>query len=210
MKLDAGDKQSLTAQVYKQLRNDILEGRYETGAFLVETKLADELGVSRTPIREALKQLELEDLVVAIPNKGVTVQGISEQDINDIFTIRHLLEGQAAYWAAERVNDEQMNKLTETLALMDMYTERNDATNLARLDSQFHDTIFSASNSRMLKHILTSLHQNTQRVRRFSLSVPERSHKSTEEHKAIFKAIEAHDPVRAKKLMESHIMNVKK
>lgn len=210
MKLDTGDKQSLTAQVYKQIRDDILEGHYETGAFLVETKLAEELGVSRTPIREALKQLELEDLVVSIPNKGVTVQGISEHDITDMFTIRHLLEGQAAYWAAERINAEQMNKLTETVALMDMYTERNDAANLARLDTQFHDTIFSASNSRMLKHILTSLHQNTQRARRSSLSVPERSHKSTEEHRAILKAIEAHDAQQAKTLMEAHIMNVKK
>lgn len=210
MKLEAGDKQSLTAQVCKRLRDDILEGRYEIGSFLVETKLAEELGVSRTPIREALKQLELEDLVISIPNRGVTVQGISEHDISDIFTIRHLLEGQAAYWAAERINEEQMNQLTETIALMDMYTARGDAANLARLDSQFHDIIFSASNSRILKHILTSLHQNVQRARRSSLSVPDRTHKSTEEHRAIFQAIESHDAEKAKSLMESHIMNVKK
>lgn len=210
MKFDVGDKQSLTAQVYKQLRNDILEGRYETGTFLVETKLAEELGVSRTPIREALKQLELEDLVISIPNRGVTVQGISKPDIDDIFTIRHLLEGQAAYWAAQRINQEQMDQLTETIALMDMYTAKNDAGNLARLDSQFHDTIFAASNCRTLKHILTSLHQNVQRARRSSLSIPERTHKSTEEHHAIFEAIQAHDAQRAKELMEAHIMNVKK
>lgn len=210
MKLDINDKQSLTTQVYKQIRNDILEGRYPTGAFLVETKLAAELGVSRTPIREALKQLELDDLVLSIPNRGMMVQGISAHDVADIFTIRHLLEGQSAYWAAQRINAEQMDKLTETLALMDMYTQKGDAGNLARLDTEFHDIIFSASNSRILKHILSSLHQNTQRARRFSLSVPDRSHKSIEEHRAIYDAIAAHDADKAKTLMEAHIMNVKK
>ena len=210
MKLEAGEKQPLAVRVYEKIRDDILEGRYETGDFLVETKLAAELGVSRTPIREALKQLELEELVEAIPNRGVVVQGISAHDISDIFTIRQLLEGQAAYWAAERISEEQMNTLLETLALMDMYTGRNDAAKLARLDSQFHDTIFAASNSRVLQHILTTLHHNVQRARRSSLSVPARSHKSTEEHRAILKAIEAHDAPLAKTLMEAHIMNVKK
>jgi len=84
MKLEAGEKQPLTARVYEKIRDDILEGRYATGDYLVETKLAAELGVSRTPIREALKQLELEELVEAIPNRGVVVQGISAHDISDM------------------------------------------------------------------------------------------------------------------------------
>ncbi len=185
MFFDLNDKQSLTAKVYTHIRDDIIEGRYKTGDYLVETKLAEELDVSRTPIREALKQLELEDLVVSIPNRGMMVQGMSSHDIDDIFTVRHLLEGQAAYWAAERI----------------------DAANLARLDTEFHDVIFSASNSRILRHILTSLHQNTRRVRRTSLTVPERPTQSLAEHRAIFEAIEHHRPEDAKMRMEAHIIN---
>lgn len=208
MSFDPNDKQSLTSKAYKQIRDDIIEGRYNTGDYLIEVKLAEELDMSRTPIREALKQLELEDLVVSIPNRGVMVQGISSHDIEDIFTVRLLLEGQAAYWAAERIDKDKLSKLAETLELMELYTRKNDAENLARLDTQFHDIIFAASNSRTLRHILASLHQNAQRVRRSSLKVPERTHKSLEEHRAIFSAIEEHRYADAKALMEAHIMNV--
>jgi len=203
-----GDKSSLTTKVYKRIRNDIIEGRYNTGDFLVESKLAEELEVSRTPIREALKQLELEDLVSSIPNRGVMVQGISQQDTEDIFVIRHLLEGQAAYWAAERIDKPYRDRLSEIIILMEMYTQRGDAENLARLDSEFHDVIFSASKSRMLKHVLTSLHQNVQRARRSSLTDPERPQKSLNEHRAIMNAIENGCPEEAKALMEAHIKNV--
>ena len=113
MHFDPNDRQSLTARVYEHIREDIIEGRYANGAYLVETKLAEELDVSRTPIREALKQLELEDLVVSIPNRGVMVQGMSSHDIDDIFTVRYLLEGQAAYWAAERIDAVNLARLTE-------------------------------------------------------------------------------------------------
>ena len=90
---------------------------------------------------------------------------------------------------------------------MEMYTRKNDAANLARLDTEFHDVIFSASDSRILRHILTSLHQNTRRVRRTSLTVPERPTQSLAEHRAIFEAIEHHRPEDAKMRMESHIIN---
>ncbi len=208
MGFDPEDKQSLTSKAYHSIRNDILEGRYNTGDYLIEIKLAEELDMSRTPIREALKQLELEDLVVSIPNRGVMVQGISSHDIEDIFTVRLLLEGQAAYWAAERIDDRKLAKLAETLELMELYTRKSDAESLARLDTQFHDIIFSASNSRTLKHILASLHQNVQRARRSSLKMPDRTHKSLGEHRAIFTAIEEHRAADAKTLMEAHIMNV--
>src|SRR5664279_3198270 len=82
---------SLTARVFQILQNDIINGVYEVGESLVETKLSQELGVSRTPIREAIRQLELEGLVQSIPNKGVFVKGVSSQDIKDIYTIRKMI-----------------------------------------------------------------------------------------------------------------------
>lgn len=207
MYFDPNDRQSLTAKVYSKVREDILEGRYKTGDYLVETKLADELSVSRTPIREALKQLELEDLVVSIPNRGVMVQGMSKHDIDDIFTIRHLLEGQAAFWAAERIEQDNLSRLMEIIELMEMYTRKNDVANLARLDTEFHDVIYSACDSRVLRHILASLHNNTRQVRRNSLNTPERPSHSLQEHKAIFNAIEQHRPGEAKAAMEAHVAN---
>ncbi len=210
MHFDPNDRLSLTARVYKQIRDDIIEGRYANGAYLVETKLAEELDVSRTPIREALKQLELEGLVVSTPNRGMMVQGMSGQDIDDIFTVRHLLEGQAAYWAAERIDENSLSRLTEIVELMEMYTRKNDVSNLARLDTEFHEVIFSASDSRILRHILSSLHRNTRQVRVNSLSSPDRPSNSLKEHKAIFEAIERGDAPAAKDAMESHVRNARK
>ena len=99
MFFDTSDKQSLTTKVYNHIRDGILDGTYPIGGYLVETRLADEMEVSRTPVREALKQLELEGLVDSIPNRGMRVQGITDGDLDDIHTIRLLLEGQAAWWA---------------------------------------------------------------------------------------------------------------
>jgi len=207
MALDMHDRQSLTARVYDHIHEGILEGRYKDGDFLVETKLAEELEVSRTPIREALKQLELEGLAVSIPNRGVKVQAISTRDIDDIYTIRRLLEGQAAYWAAERITEEQLANLGETLGLMEFYTGRGDAARLSRLDGEFHEQIYAACNSRMLKHILGTLHQNIRRARRSSLTVPSRPRDSLAEHKAIYDAIEGRSAEVAKAAMEQHVVN---
>lgn len=207
MFFDMSDKQSLTTKVYSHIRDGILDGSYKIGDYLVETRLADELEVSRTPIREALKQLELEGLVQSIPNRGMLVQGISDDDLNDIYTIRLLLEGQAAWWAAQRISAEQLDKMAETLELMEMYTRRNDVAQLARLDSQFHDVLYSAANSRMIKHVLASLHQNARRARRSSFATPHRPESSLQEHRTIFRALENHDPDQAKAAMETHVSN---
>ncbi len=203
---DTHDHHSLSAKVFKYIRDGIIEGRYQSGDYLVETKLAEELGVSRTPIREALKQLELEDLAESIPNRGVIVKGISQEDITDIYTIRLQLEGLAAFWAAQRIRQQQLDQLGELVELMELYTRRNDSVNLARLDSEFHEIIFTASNSRTLRHILISLHQNAQRARKSSLMSPARTPKSLEEHKEIYDALCARDAERAKFCMEQHIL----
>ena len=102
MFFDMSDKQSLTTKVYNHIRDGILDGTYPIGGYLVETRLADEMDVSRTPVREALKQLELEGLVDSIPNRGMRVQGITDGDLDDIHTIRLLLEGQAVGGPADR------------------------------------------------------------------------------------------------------------
>lgn len=202
---DSTDYISLSDKVYQYLRDAIAEGRYVTGDCLVEMKIAEELGVSRTPVREALKQLELEDLVDSQPNRGVIVKSFTTEDLRDVFTIRHLLEGQAAYWAAERITDAQLRQLREIVDLMEFYTQKNDVPNLVQLDSRFHEIVYAASNSRSLKHILTSLHHNISRARKSSLTEPQRPAGSLAEHQHIYAAIERHDAEASKAYMEQHI-----
>ncbi len=204
---DAKDYNSLSDKVYQFLRDAIAEGHYVNGDCLVEQKIAEELGVSRTPVREALKQLELEDLVVSQPNRGVVVKSFTNEDFFDVFTIRHLLEGQAAFWAAQRITPSQLNKLKEIVELMEFYTQKNDVTHLVRLDGKFHECVYEASNSRTLKHILTSLHHNIHRARASSLTAPTRPANSLAEHQKIYDALVRHDATAAKAFMEQHIAN---
>ena len=198
---------SLRGKVFIQLQNDILNGLYQHGDNLIETKLSEELGVSRTPVREAIRQLELEGLVQSIPNKGAIVKGISAQDIEDIYTIRMLIEGLAARWAAEKINDEELKELREAVDLEEFYTLKNDVSHLLLFDSRFHDIIFKASKSKPLMHTLSTFHHYVQRARNISLNNPERARLVLEEHKAILQAIMEHDAEKAEKLTTLHVRN---
>lgn len=198
---------SLRGRVFTQLQNDILNGKYTPGESLIETRLSEELGVSRTPIREAIRQLELEGLVQSIPNKGAVVKGVSAQDIEDIYTIRMMIEGLAARWASEKITDEELAELKEALELEEFYTFKNDANHLLKFDSRFHDIIFRASKSKPLMHMLSTFHLYVQRARNASLESPVRAKEVLEEHKAIMQAIIDHDPDRAEQLTTRHIRN---
>ncbi|MDI9500680.1 MAG: GntR family transcriptional regulator [Acetivibrionales bacterium] len=198
---------SLHSRVYNRIRNDILNGVYEPGESLVELKLSEELGVSRTPVREALRQLELEGLVQSVPNKGATVRGVTEQDIQDIYTIRMLIEGLAARWAAEKITPEELEELKEAVDLEEFYTTKSNYGNLLRFDTRFHDIIFKASKSKPLMYTLSTFHRYVQKARRVSMSSPERAAEVLQEHKAILQAIIDRDADRAEKLMTEHVRN---
>ena len=198
---------SLHSRVYNRIRNDILNGVYEPGESLVELKLSEELGVSRTPVREALRQLELEGLVQSVPNKGATVRGVTEQDIQDIYTIRMLIEGLAARWAAEKITPEELEELKEAVDLEEFYTTKSNYGNLLRFDTRFHDIIFKASKSKPLMYTLSTFHRYVQKARRVSMSSPERAAEVLQEHKAILQAIIDRDADRAEKLRTEHVRN---
>lgn len=118
------DNYSLSARVYNHIRDGILAGTFAKGDELKEKNIGDELGVSRTPVREALRQLELEGLVSIIPNKGAFVEGVSTDDIRDIYEIRALLEGLCARWAATRISDELMAAMEENIYLTEFQRKR--------------------------------------------------------------------------------------
>ncbi|MDP4094770.1 MAG: GntR family transcriptional regulator [Bacillota bacterium] len=201
---------SLRGRIFNQLQNDIIDGKYQEGDSLIETKLSEEMGVSRTPIREAIRQLELEGLVESIPNKGAIVKGISIQDIEDIYTIRMMIEGLAARWAAEKITEEELAELKEVVDLEEFYTNKNDANHLHKFDSQFHDIIFRASKSKTLMHTLSTFHHYVQKARTASLASPGRAQKALEEHRAILQAIIERNAEKAEKLTTEHVKNASK
>lgn len=198
---------SLRGRVFVMIENDILNGKYKHGESLNESRVAKELKVSRTPVREAIWQLELEGLVVYIPNKGAIVKGMSSEDIRDIFDIRMKIEGLAAKRAASNITDLQLKELKEVVEFEEFYTNKGDTKQILKLDTKFHEIIFQASGSRLLDRTLTSFHHYIQRARNLSLEDKDRAKKALTEHIAIMKAIEKGNKEKAEALMEEHILN---
>jgi len=198
---------SLGSHVFQTLREDILAGKYRKGEELREKTLGDDLGVSRTPVREALRQLNLEGLVSIVPNKGAVVKGISGKDIQDIYDIRYYLEGLCARWAACHITAKQLEELEENIYLTDFHAAKQHFDCVFELDSRFHETLYRASGSSVIQHVLTDYHHYVQRVRRVTLADPVRAADSNEEHKQILMALRDKDSGRAEELARVHICN---
>ena len=141
---DAADKYSLRGRVFSKLREDILSGKYKEMDELKEVMIGQELGVSRTPVREALRQLELEGLVTIVPNKGAYVTGISDQDIEDIFVIRSYLEGLCAAWACRHITKEQLDSLEEIVYLANFHVEKGNFDQVVELDNKAYRRVYPA------------------------------------------------------------------
>ena len=207
VKQEVTDKYSLRGRVFHRLREDILNGKYEEHEELREVAIGEELGVSRTPVREAFRQLELEGLIQIIPNKGAYVTGITQKDVKDIYMIRSLLEGLCARWATEHITKEQLEELEENVYLARFHAEKGHLEQLAELDNRFHDILYEACSSKILEHQLKDFHQYVLRVRRKTLSSADRGPKSNEEHEELLEAIKAGNAGLAEQLANSHMIN---
>lgn len=199
---------SLADQVFEKLESDIITGFYPRGEILTELKLVEQLGVSRTPIREALRRLEQEGLI-ADSGKGSVVLGITIEDLMDIMEIRHRVEGLAAFYATKNITEEELKQMRSISELQDFYFAKRDLDRLRQMDDQFHKMIYQISGRTVLRDTLQPLHRKTQRYRKQSISDDSRLEASIREHKEIFKAIEAKDANRAEELMTKHISNAK-
>lgn len=199
---------SLAEQVFDRLETDILSGKYQPGEFLTELKLVADLGVSRTPIREALRRLEQEH-IVENTQKGILVLGVSQKDLEDILEIRIRIEGLAAYMAAQRITDEELAELRETIELQEFYVPKHDADRINGMDSKFHLLIYKFSGSIPLFDTLMPLHKKVLKYRKASVENEVRSTYSSQEHRAIYEAIAAHDAPLAEERMRAHIANAK-
>lgn len=198
---------TLRAKVFYHIRNDILNGVYKPGEVLVEKKLCEALGVSRTPIREAMMQLELEGLVQSVPNKGVIVRGISTKDIEEIYAIRMMIEGFAARLAAENITKEDLDELKEVVDFQEFYTTKKDKDHLIKFDLRFHEIIVRAAGSNPLMHLQRTFNHYVQKIRVSSYKTPLRAQEALKEHKAILEVIMNKDARLAEKLTVEHIKN---
>ena len=196
--------------VFNTLRRAILKGELKPGERLMEIALADKLGVSRTPIREAIRKLELEGLVVMAPRKGAKVASITERDLNDLLEVRKGMEVLAISLACKRITGEELEKLESIERSFQSLIESGNLTELAEMDVKFHDTIYQATNNQRLVQLLNNLREQMYRYRMEYLKDIAVRRTLAEEHKAICEALRGRDESKAQNYVSVHIDNQQK
>lgn len=199
---------SLADQVFEKLENDIIHGVYPRGEVLTEMKLVEQLGVSRTPIREALRRLEQERLIEDT-GKGSLVLGITADDLLDIMNIREKIEGLAAYYACINMTPEGLKEMEHIIDLQAFYFSKWDVEHLRQADDMLHDAICELSHRTVIRDTLVPLHRKTRRYRKSVMQDKELAGRSMQEHRAIFEALKTGDPEQAKAAMDYHMKNAK-
>lgn len=198
---------SLAKEVTDVLRDRIIGGEYAMGEKLIENKIAEELKVSRTPVRDAFKQLAKEQLVEYIPNKGCFAKGFTHKDMADIYAVRMAVERLAITWAIENACDEKLAELGQQLELMSFYTESNSYEKLLEANEQFHNMIYQMTGSRFIVQILKTYQNYVHTARKSTLKKEENLPLIFKEHENIYKAIAARDVEAAADAVELHMQN---
>lgn len=196
--------------VFDYMKNAIITGELKPGERLMEVQLAEKLGVSRTPVREAIRKLELEGLVVMVPRKGAYVSDLDTRDLLNVLEIRGSLEGLAASLAAERITDEEIRELNSIVDEFYKSIETNDHEALVKCDKAFHDLIFAASRNDKLVQIMNNLQEHVHRFRVRYINEEKKSKKLYQEHKKILESLEERNADNARKWAEKHIYNFQK
>ncbi|MDR3304713.1 MAG: GntR family transcriptional regulator [Clostridiales Family XIII bacterium] len=198
---------SLSTDLAEKIRIEILSERLRPGAKITELSLSRMFGVSRTPVREALKNLDTEGLIDMIPNRGAFVVGLSMDDLKDLYALRTSAEVQAVRWAVERRTADEMEGIEESLDFMIFYTERGDTKRMRSINAGFHRKIALASHCRIVIDDLFRM----QEYIRYSIRIkPYRADELADilrEHQAIFTAFKASDPEAGAAAMHTHIQN---
>lgn len=193
--------------VYETLRDAIINQVLLPGERLMEIQLAEEMGVSRTPIREAIRKLELDGFVVMVPRRGAYVAGISLKDIHEVFEVRAALEALAASLAAERITEEELEEMERRLVNEAEQTEANNLRSIVEIDTSFHELLYKAARNERLIHFVSHLQEQLHRFRSASLARPGRSKTALEEHRKIVEALAERDGRLAEQLAREHIEN---
>ena len=197
----------LAEEIANIIRDRILKGEYGIGERIKGTKIAEELKVSRTPIREAFRKLEIEGLIETIPNRGSFALGFTKQDISDIYAVRAAVELLAVERAAGRISVEEIRQLQETFDLMEFYTRKRDAGRMLEFNRIFHQTIYKASGSRFLSQILNSYQNYVEETRKVTVYQDSNLWQILKEHGEILNAIKEHNKPLAQEKTRVHLIN---
>lgn len=205
--VDMNEYLPLRDVVFKTLRQAILRGELKPGERLMEIKLANKLGVSRTPIREAIRKLELEGLVLMVPRKGAEVADITEKSLRDVLEVRRALEELSVQLACDRITEEEIQDLEEAAKEFVKILKSDDITEIAEADVRFHDVIYRATDNQKLIQLLNNMGEQMYRYRVEYLKGPEVHKKLIEEHEEIICHIKKHEKEQAVKIVCQHIDN---
>ena len=197
--------QPLRETVCEALREAIRNGVLEPGERLMEVQLADELGISRTPVREAIRKLEQEGYVIMVPRRGTYVSSVSVSDVKEIFEIRSALESLSTELAALRIEPDELEQLRTLLTEIEGHIERKDMDKIVETDIKFHGLLYQVSRNERLVAIISNLKEQLARYRTLSMSYPGRLKETLEEHRAMVEAIAAGDAEAAREAAEHHM-----
>ncbi|MCD7867296.1 MAG: GntR family transcriptional regulator [Clostridiales bacterium] len=193
--------------VFTTLRQAILKGELKPGERLMEIALAEKLGVSRTPVREAMRKLEQEGLVVMVPRKGAHVANITEKDLNDVLEVRMTLENMAIEKACKLIDEEGLERLRDAAETFERVTREDNLVHRAEADVEFHEAIYKAADNKRLNQALNNLREQIYRYRVEYLKEEETLEQLVKEHKEITEAISLRDVKRAQSIMYNHLEN---
>jgi len=200
-------RRSLHDELVSLVRDMIVEGELEPGARVPEQQLCARFGVSRTPLREALKVLASEGLLTLLPHRGARVAAISAEEIEELFPIMGAIEALAGELAATRISDREIERIRELHARMAEHYARGERTAYARLNEEIHDAIVAAAGNASLAQIYRQLMVRIRRVRFLARMSPARWRQAIEDHEAIVAALEARDGGRLAAVLRAHVAN---
>lgn len=196
----------LRGQVYKNLKASILNGVLPPNKRLIEERLAEEMGTSRTPVREAIQKLEKEGLIHKLPKGGFAVSTITDEDIEEVFGIRSVLEGYAGYLATSRATDDDIRSLEETVRQEEEFLRRKDTEEIIRLNTEFHDKLYKAAKSSKLYSIINDLRDYIYRYRIIIFRYEGMAEISIKDHKDMIGLMKAKNARQVEKLVRKHII----
>lgn len=204
-KINLNDYKPLREVIFNTLREAIIVGELKPGERLMEVQLADKMGVSRTPVREAIRKLELEGLVEMLPRKGAHVADLSVKDIMDVLEVRSTLDGLASWLSATRITEDEIKELKHVQGQFISYVERDNLQGSIKKDGEFHDIIYRSSRNDKLMQIISNLREQIQRFRVIYIKDYSSTRELIKEHAEIFEAITARDAEAARNAAQRHI-----
>lgn len=200
----------LSKKVYRILKKEIIKGSLKPGSKVLEGRIADQIGISRTPVREAIRELAAEGFVTLSPNQGVVVRGVSAENIREVLQVHSVLEGLATRLSCEVINEEKLKELENYVNKMEKLTNKKDPLAYSEVDLKFHELIVDNCGNKRLIQMRKNISDQAQRYRISSLRIQGRLKKSLKEHQKILEAFKTKNPKKADSMSQEHIQNALK